>query len=89
MADPTRELHAQWGVGTLGWTNMLDRSAFSKIKELQETDKIGVATWYGSYRWQNSGGFAVNSQGNITWVHIASTASDMCDYEAAVKTLTA
>lgn len=86
ISDPSRQLHARWGVGTLGWTSLLDRAGLGKVKELQK-ENIGVSTFSGSYRWQNSGGFAVDKAGRVTWEHIASTSSDMCDYDAAVKTL--
>lgn len=40
-----------------------------------------------SYRWQNSGGFAIAKGGKVEWVHEAIHAGDTCDYAAAVKSI--
>lgn len=59
------------------------------LKSLKESDGIDLRpTGVGSYRWQNSGGFAVDSAGTIRWRKIAKDSSDMCDYSEAAKTIT-
>lgn len=60
------------------------------ITSLLDLKKVGIvntATGPGSNRWQNSGGFAVNSKGIITFVKIAVHAGDLVDYEVAAKSL--
>lgn len=38
-------MHALWGVGTLGWTDLLfDGSALSKVRELSK-ENIGISTF--------------------------------------------
>ena len=60
------------------------------ITELQKLRKEGIVntqTGNGSWRWQNSGGFAVDKEGKIRWRKIAKDSSDMCDYAEAAKTI--
>lgn len=40
-----------------------------------------------SYRWQNSGGFAVDREGKITWRKLAKDSSDVCDWKEASDSL--
>ena len=44
-------------------------------------------TGKGSYRWQNSGGFAVDRQGKVRWRKVARDSSDVCDYREAARTV--
>lgn len=54
---------------------------------LKKKGVVNTQTGEGSNRWQNSGGFAVNSANEITFVKVAVHAGDMVDYEAAVRSL--
>lgn len=60
------------------------------INSLLERKKEGIVnttTGGGSWRWQNSGGLAVNTSGKVTWVKVAQDAGDVCDYVEAAKSL--
>lgn len=59
----------------------------TSLLTLKKAGIVNTATGAGSNRWQNSGGFAVNSKGIVTFVKIAEHAGDMVDYEVAVKSL--
>lgn len=49
---------------------------------------VNTTTGAGSWRWQNSGGFAVDKEGKVKWVKVAKDAGDMCPYDGeAVKSL--
>ncbi|WWC85812.1 uncharacterized protein L201_000679 [Kwoniella dendrophila CBS 6074] len=88
IPDPTRELYAKWGIGQLGWGGMINSGIMDNLKKLKENDGIDLRqTGTGSYRWQNSGGFAVSSEGTIKWRKIAKDSSDICDYFEAAKTV--
>ncbi|WVF65909.1 hypothetical protein IAT40_000647 [Kwoniella sp. CBS 6097] len=88
LSDPTRELYASWGIGTLGWTGMINPSIMNNLKSLKEADGIDLrATGEGSYRWGNSGGFAVDEEGEVKWRKVATDSSDVCDYAEAAKTV--
>ncbi|THY30046.1 hypothetical protein D6D01_03361 [Aureobasidium pullulans] len=89
VADPERKAYAAWGVGSLGWAGMVNGGVMEALKSLKESDGIDLRpTGVGSYRWQNSGGFAVDSAGKVRWRKIAKDSSDMCDYSEAAKTIT-
>ncbi|THY82249.1 hypothetical protein D6C95_08827 [Aureobasidium pullulans] len=89
VADPERKAYAAWGVGSLGWGGMVNGGVMEALKSLKESDGIDLRpTGVGSYRWQNSGGFAVDSAGTIRWRKIAKDSSDMCDYSEAAKMIT-
>ncbi|KAI5198275.1 hypothetical protein E4T39_06841 [Aureobasidium subglaciale] len=88
VSDPERKIYAAWGVGALGWTGMVNGGIMDALKSLKESDGIDLRpTGAGSYRWQNSGGFAVDGDGKIRWKKIAKDSSDVCDYAAAAKTV--
>ncbi|KAL1297360.1 hypothetical protein AAFC00_004901 [Neodothiora populina] len=88
IADPSRELYAAWGIGVLPWTGMVNGNVMGALKSLKESDGIDLTpTGKGSWRWQNSGGFAVDSQGVVKWRKVAVDSSDMCDYSEAAGTV--
>jgi hypothetical protein len=88
VSDPERKSYAAWGVGSLGWTGMVNGDIMGALKSLKESDGIDMRpTGAGSYRWQNSGGFAVDGQGKIRWLKIAKDSSDVCDYAEAAGTI--
>ncbi|KAF2153350.1 hypothetical protein K461DRAFT_278168 [Myriangium duriaei CBS 260.36] len=88
VADPTREKYAAWGVGQLGWTQMVNGDVARKLhkQKLEEGLDITKGDW-SNYRWQNSAGFAVDGQGKITWRKLATDSSDICDYVEAAGSL--
>jgi len=89
VSDPDRKLYAQWGIGVLGWGGMVNGSIMSKVKELKVSDGIDLTpTGKGSWRWQNSGGFAVDAAGKVRWRKVAQDSSDMCDYADAARNIT-
>lgn len=67
---------------------MVNSNAMKVIKQLKESDGIDLTTTgKGSWRWQNSGGFAVDGQGKVRWRKVAVDSADMCDYAEAAGTV--
>jgi hypothetical protein len=67
---------------------MVNGDIMGALKSLKESDGIDMRpTGAGSYRWQNSGGFAIDGQGKIRWLKIAKDSSDVCDYAEAAGTV--
>ncbi|OCF31183.1 hypothetical protein I317_04545 [Kwoniella heveanensis CBS 569] len=88
LSNPSRELYASWGIGSLGWTGMISPSIMNNLKALKAADGIDLrSTGEGSYRWGNSGGFAVDKEGKVKWRDVAEDSSDICDYAQAAKTV--
>ncbi|KAL8292918.1 hypothetical protein RQP46_000612 [Phenoliferia psychrophenolica] len=87
IADPTRKVYAELGVGLLGWGGMFSGEMVANLKRLRSEGVVNTETVAGSYRWQNSGGFAVGPDGLVKFAHIAKHAGDMVDYAAAAATL--
>ncbi|CAD6899823.1 unnamed protein product [Tilletia controversa] len=86
IADPEHKVYASWGVGSLSvlglwWPPALFNLAVLAYKE----GIVNTPTRQGSWRYQNSGGFAVDQQGVVRWSKIARHPGDMCDYEEAGK----
>jgi len=68
---------------------MINRSIFNAVGEYKEEEGIDLRpTGEGSYRWQNSGGFAIDRDGKVRWKKIAKDSSDICDYSEAARTIT-
>lgn len=86
-ADPDYRLYNAFGIGQLGWDKLFTRETLSNVKALAAAGIKNTPTGQGSNRWLNSGGFAVDHGGILRWVKVAEQASDMCDYEEAVRTL--
>ncbi|WWD08988.1 hypothetical protein V865_007103 [Kwoniella europaea PYCC6329] len=88
LPDPKREIYAQWGIGQLGWMGMINSTVLDNLKQLKQSDGIDLrTTGKGSYRWQNSGGFAVDGKGVVKWRKVAEDSSDICDYTNASRTI--
>ncbi|PWN44392.1 hypothetical protein IE81DRAFT_321286 [Ceraceosorus guamensis] len=88
--DPSTRLYATWGIGELSWGGLFNLSMLSRLRELASTKGISNRkTGKGSQRWQNSGGFAVDRTGKVTWAKVASDAGDTCDYVKAAESLKA
>lgn len=87
IADPSRELYAAFGVGTLPWSGLFGTVILGPLKELASKGIKNRETSSKSNRWQNSATFAVKVGGEVTWVHVAEHAGDMSDMEEAAKSL--
>lgn len=87
IADPTRKVYAELGVGLLGWGGLFSGEMVANLKKLKSEGVVNTETVAGSYRWQNSGGFAVGADGLVKFAYIAKHAGDMVDYSAAATTL--
>lgn len=88
IPDPERKLYAAWGIGALGWGSMVNGSVMTSLKALKENEGIDLTpTGKGSWRWQNSGGFAVDRDGKIRWRKLAKDSADMCNYAEAAGTI--
>lgn len=60
---------------------------WTELNALKAKGIINTETGEGSYRWQNSGGLAVDAEGTVRWRHLAENAGDMGDYVAAAQSL--
>ncbi|WRT63836.1 uncharacterized protein IL334_000761 [Kwoniella shivajii] len=87
IPDPSRQLYANWGIGQLGWGGMINKSIMDSVSSLEKEGINLRSTGKGSYRWQNSGGFAVDQNGFVKWRKIALDSSDICDYSQAANSL--
>ncbi|WWC66848.1 uncharacterized protein I206_100755 [Kwoniella pini CBS 10737] len=88
IPDPSREIYAKWGIGQLGWLGMISPSIITNLNNLKKSDNIDLrSTGAGSYRWQNSGGFAIDKERIIRWRKLAEDSSDICDYAEAVRSM--
>ncbi|TKX26722.1 hypothetical protein C1H76_0876 [Elsinoe australis] len=88
VSDVNRELYAAWGIGQLGWGQMVNADIMRRLHEnkVKEGLDLTKSDWT-SYRWQNSGGFAVDREGRVRWRHLASDSSDVCDFRKAADAL--
>lgn len=89
IADPSRELYAAFGIGTLPWSGLFGTIILGPLKELASKGIKNRETLPKSNRWQNSATFAVKSGGEVKWVHVAEHAGDMSDVRSAAKSLQA
>lgn len=65
---------------------MVNGDVMQGLKTLKTNDGIDLTpTGKGSWRWQNSGGFAIDGEGKIQWRKLAKDSGDMCDYAEAAK----
>jgi len=88
VSDPQRNLYARWGIGQLGWGSMVNGDVMRKLNEQKTKEGIDLRpTGKGSYRWQNSGGFAVDREGKVRWSKVAKDSSDICDFKEAARTI--
>lgn len=89
IADPSRELYAAFGVGMLPWSGLFSTTILGPLKELASKGIKNRETWAKSNRWQNSAAFAVQTGGEVKWMHVAEHAGDMSDMEVAARSLRA
>ncbi|KAF4555224.1 Hypothetical protein D9617_3g022960 [Elsinoe fawcettii] len=88
VSDVNRELYAKWGIGVLGWTELVNADIMRTLHDgkIKEGLDITKGDWTG-WRWQNSGGFAVDGEGRIRWRHLAKDSSDVGNWKEAADTL--
>lgn len=72
----------------MGWTGLLSKTMVTSLLDRKKEGIVNTPTGEGSWRWQNSGGLAVDPQGTVKWVKVAKDAGDFCDYPQAAATLT-
>lgn len=88
IPDPSRDVYAAWGVGNLTVTGLLSPKALYNLISLAISERImNTRTGEGSWRWQNSAGFAVDGNGVVKWAHVADHAGDVTEYDSAAKAL--
>lgn len=61
--------------------------SFLNAMQLGKSEGIWNRTTESGTKWQTGGAFAVDRAGNVRWVSIAKTASDVPDLDAALKAL--
>lgn len=71
----------------MGWTGLFSTKMVSSLLERKKEGIVNTQTGGGSWRWQNSGGLAVDPQGIVLWAKVAEDAGDVCDYPEAAQSL--
>lgn len=71
----------------MGWSGMFSRSMINSLLDRKKEGIVNTPTGDGSWRWQNSGGLAIDPSGTVKWVKVAQDAGDFCDYPKAVESL--
>lgn len=87
MVDPERELYAAWGLGTSNAWHVLNPWSMYSVYRLAKFEKIANRPTETGTRWQMSGSFAVDGEGEVSWSEAAKAADHMPDYMVGLKTL--
>lgn len=87
IVDANRTLYAQWGLGVSGWWHVLSPWSMWSVFSLWRNEKISNRPTESGSRWQTSGSFVVDGQGQVTWGGAAPSADTIPDFDAAVKSV--
>jgi hypothetical protein len=87
IVDSDREIYAKYGLGvSSAWYVLTPWSWYSAYK-LGTAEKIWNRPTESGSRWQTSGAFAVDKEDVVRWVEVAKTASDIPNFQDALKAL--
>ncbi|KAL1871710.1 hypothetical protein VTK73DRAFT_1931 [Phialemonium thermophilum] len=87
LVDEDRDLYAQWGLGIAStWQTLNPRTIYSAYSLARNEGIYETATGSGS-KWQTGGAFAIDSDGVVRWVKVATAADDIPDFGDALKAL--
>lgn len=87
IIDDARDLYAQWGLGLSSTWHIANPSALYSVFRLGKDEGIWNRPTESGSRWQTGGAFAVGRDGTVRWVHVASSANDVSNLDAAAKSL--
>ncbi|KAK0526220.1 hypothetical protein OC834_004886 [Tilletia horrida] len=82
ISDPEHKVYAAWGIGSLSFFGLFwPPSLYELIKLGYQEGVVNTATQKGAWRFQNSGGFAIDAQGNVQYSKIARHPGDVVPYD--------
>ncbi|KAF5624031.1 thioredoxin-like fold [Fusarium sp. NRRL 52700] len=87
VIDQERDLYAKWGLGISSTWHAVNPLTLWNLFSLGKNEGIWNRPTESGSRWQMSGAFAVDRDGTIRWAHVARTADDMPDLNAAMTAL--
>ncbi|KAF5583876.1 thioredoxin-like fold [Fusarium pseudocircinatum] len=87
VIDEERDLYAKWGLGISSTWHAVNPLTLWNVFSLGKNEGIWNRPTESGSRWQTSGAFAVDRDGTIRWAHVARTADDMPDLNAAMTAL--
>lgn len=85
VVDLGRKVYAAWGLGTLGFWDVLNPAGPWSVYKLGKEEGIWNRPTETGSRWQSSGAFAVDGSGFIRWGQAAPSADWIPDFEEAVN----
>lgn len=87
IVDEERELYAQWGLGASSAWHILNPWSMYSVYALGKKEGIWNRPTESGTRWQTSGAFAIDVEGNVVWERVAKAADDVPDFREALKEL--
>lgn len=87
VVDEERDVYAAWGLGLSSYWHAIGPFSIYNAVQLGKTEGIWNRTTESGTRWQLSGAFATDRKGVVRWASIARTASELPDFDAALKAL--
>jgi len=86
IADPEHNVYASWGIGSLSFFGLFwPPSLYDLVVLARKEGIVNTTTKKGAWRFQNSGGFAVDGDGQVLWSKIARHPGDVCHYDEVAK----
>lgn len=87
VVDEERDVYAAWGLGLSSYWHAIGPFSIYNAVQLGKTEGIWNRTTESGTRWQMSGAFATDRKGVVRWASVARTASEVPDFDAALKAL--
>merc|ERR1712225_185716 len=82
FGDAERRVYLAYGLGELSLLNVINKEVMNQVGELRK-EGISNRLTRGT-RWQTNGGFAIDKQGKVRFVHVGTDSRDMTDLQAAL-----
>lgn len=87
IVDTDRELYAQWGLGVCSTWHILNPWSMYSVYKLGKSENIWNKPTESGSRWQTSGSFAVDKDGTVRWVNVATAADTIPDFKEALRSV--
>ncbi|PQE05432.1 Thioredoxin-like fold protein [Rutstroemia sp. NJR-2017a BVV2] len=87
IVDESRELYAQWGLGTSSAWHVLNPWSLWGAYSLGKGEGIWNRPTESGTRWQTAGSWAVDGEGVVRWGGAAKAADEVQDFKEAVRVL--